>query len=395
MKDRFSILLMLLTILFSGCEGYFGKKTDISFIEKPEFQPREVAYVPLFPFWTGLAEPVDVIAGFDELFYVVDAAKEEVVCFDEAGNRLGSKRVQGAYAVSQDRKLNLLVCGTKTVDVNGVNYELSCLYRLNLQAGGGYGLSQAEITREVVHPFYYTANFSLSDKDVRFGKAAVLADNSYYLSRRGIDNNPNKLGGPDDAVLLFGSRDQFITPISVNTSGGFYRDYFKKPAAISSFIQPPQINAGNLRDFVYTSLDADNVLKVQHIQFLETEFGSSYEPKVLISGDPEQAEGFLSDPFKFTEPVGLTLSGDGTNFIFIADRARDSVYLFTFTGLEGVKPPPGSTGSRYIKVSFGGKGAGPMHFNEPHAVAYSRNILYVADRRNGRICRYKLTTDFR
>jgi hypothetical protein len=388
-------LIVISSVLLFACDGYFGKKTSLDFIEKPEFQAREVAYVPILPFWQGVEEPSDVCAGFDELFYVVDAAKEEVICFDEAGNVLGRKQVQGASTVVQDRKFDLMVCGTINRDINGVMYELPCIYRLNLQSGNSYGLNDATVTSEVVHPFYYTANFSLSDADVRFGKIAVLADNSYYISRIGPDKNPNKLGGPDDAVLLFNAQDQFVTPIAVSTSGGCYRDFFKRPSGMASFVQPPQVTATNSRNFIYTSLSDDNALKVQIIDFIETDFGSSYEPRVLITGDTTQANDFLATPYRFDQPVSVSLSGDGTNFIFVADRMKDSVYLFTVSGLEGVKPPPGSTEKKYINVSFGGRGQGLMQFHEPSAVAYRRNILYVADRMNGRICRYKLTTDFR
>lgn len=395
MNVKYVIVFFSLLCLLAGCEGYFGKKTNIDFIETPEFQPREVAYVPLLPFWQDAVEPSDICSGFDELFYVVDAATEEVICYDEAGNILGRKRIQGATSVSQDRKFDLLVCGTKTRDVNGVDYELACIYRIHLQTDEGYGLNGAEVTSEMVHPFYYTANFSITDADVRFENVAVLADNSYYATRTGPDLNPNKLGGPDDAVLLFNAQDNFVTPISVSTSGGFFRDFFKKPTGISSFVQPPQITAANNRNFVYSSLSDDNVLKVQVIDFIETEFGSSYEPRILITGDTAEAESFLATPFRFEQPVDVSLSGDGTNFIFVADAMKDSVYLFTFSGLEGVQPPPGSTEKKYINVSFGGRGQGLMKFHEPSAVAYQRNILYVADRKNGRICRYKLTTDFR
>ena len=57
----------VLMVILSGCESYFGDKTDLSFIELPEQNFREVAYVPVQPILTQFASPTDVVAGFDEL----------------------------------------------------------------------------------------------------------------------------------------------------------------------------------------------------------------------------------------------------------------------------------------------------------------------------------------
>jgi hypothetical protein len=68
-QNSFALLLSFITAFsLVSCDKYFGDKTDLDFIEKPEFQNREVAYVPIQPVWDGnLIEPTDIIAGFDEL----------------------------------------------------------------------------------------------------------------------------------------------------------------------------------------------------------------------------------------------------------------------------------------------------------------------------------------
>jgi hypothetical protein len=81
--------------------------------------------------------------------------------------------------------------------------------------------------------------------------------------------------------------------------------------------------------------------------------------------------------------------------IFVADSQKDSVFQFMLNGTEGVPPPPGATGTQNIPVSFGGTGTGPMQFRNPRAVAWLNRTLYVADSGNGRISRFKLSTDFR
>jgi len=84
------IILFLATVMLSSCEGFFGKKTDLTFIDAPVFQARDVAYVPIQPIIDGFFEPTDVIAGFDELIYVVDAGSQEIIAFDQSGREQGA-----------------------------------------------------------------------------------------------------------------------------------------------------------------------------------------------------------------------------------------------------------------------------------------------------------------
>ena len=130
------------------------------------------------------------------------------------------------------------------------------------------------------------------------------------------------------------------------------------------------------------------------MEFIETEFGATYQPRILES-NTDEADGFLTFPYRFDEPKGMILTGDGTNHIFITDAKKDSLYLFSLNGFEGVKPPPGYSTTKYINVSFGGSGIGLMQFNEPMGVAYKNKVVYVADAGNGRVLRFKLTTDFK
>ncbi len=392
-------LLLLMMAFFISCNSYFGDKTDLDFIEVPDFSIRDVAYVPIQPALTQFVRPIDICIGFDELVYVVDEATEEVVCLDEAGTEIGRLKIQGARAVVQDRRFNLLVIGSKTQEISGVNYDLSCIYRINLQGNSGYGLSNAQITNTIVHPFYFKSTFSSGDALVKFNKIAVIGDNfnparnnSWYVSRTGPSRNNAGLG-PDDAILLFNNEDDFESPVVVNTSAGQFNDYFDQPFGLVGRTQPPQISAINSADFIFTSLDNNNLLKVQYIEFLESEFGAEYRARILPP-DTSLADGFLYEPNKFSEPKHLALSGDGTNYLFVTDAAKDSVYQFNLNGFEGILPPPASGIKRYQIASFGGKGIGLTQFNEPRGVAYWNKILYVCDAGNGRLLRFKLTLDF-
>ena len=389
--QRFS--LIALVFLLAGCDGFWGKKTDLDFIDTPDFQIRDIAYVPIQPALNNFTFPTDITTGFDELLYVVDNGTEEIVSLDESGKELGRFFVQGVRSVVQDRKFDLLAIGTKTDTISGKVFDLTCVYRIDLHGQNGlYGIRHAKVTNEIVHPFYYKATFSGTDPQVVFNRIGILANNNFYITRNGVGGNT--FDGPDDAILLFDANDKFITPIAVSSNGSLYRDYFKKPFGVVTNVQPPQITANGNNDFLYSSVDANGIIKVQYIEYIETEFGATYEPRIMNTSEEDLADGFLTIPYKFDQPQGLSLAGDGTNHIFVTDAVKDSLYLFSLNGFEGVKPPPGYSSTKYINVSFGGTGTGLMQFKNPSGIAYKNKILYVADAGNGRVLRFKLTTDF-
>jgi hypothetical protein len=394
MRPLRPIELMLAVVmvigLFSGCEGFFGKKMDPSFIDVPTYINKEVAYVPIQPVWDGYSHPVDIIAGYDELIYIADDLSEEIICLDQAGNEIGRMSVPGVHALAQDRSLDLLALGT--FDTLGTS--LQAIYRIGLDNVGGYGLNNAVITERILHPFYYKSTFAPNvDDQVVLNSIAVRANNEYYVARSG--NSVSTVYGPDDAVVRFNSRDQFVSTLTVNTNSGVLSDYFKKPFGITTKAQPPQSPFVSTEgDFFFTSLSASTQIKVQSINIVETENGNSYLVDELPVGDTSAADGFLYSPGRFASPVDVTYSGDGTNYLWVVDGEKDSVYQFTSLGFEGVKAPAGAASRKNIKVSFGGTGVALTQFNAPTAVAYYDRILYVADGGNRRILRFKLTTDF-
>ena len=381
----------ILMVILSGCENYFGDKTDLSFIELPESNFREVAYVPVQPILNQFASPTDVVAGFDELIYVVDNGSEEVIAIDQSGVEVGRKFIQGARTMAQDRSLDLLVIGTITDTVNPTIVR-SCIYRLDLSTPNGYGLRYAEFTDTIIHPFYFKSSFISDDQRVSLNNIAVLSDNSFYVTRSGPRTRPTR----DDAILLFDKNGRFITPIEITDSrGSQFPEYVNDPIGITSLAKPPQINVDTRGDFIFTTLDPNGVLKVQYIEKQESIDGTAFTPKVNFSGDTTLASSFINDPFKFDRPIDVEFTGDGTNYIFVIDEAKDSLFQFTANGLEGIEPPPASGETRFIKTSFGGNGIGAMQFNQPSAVAYLNRVLYVADKGNSRVLRFRLTLDIR
>ncbi len=382
--------LVAATLLSAGCEGFFGKKLDPSFIDVPVYNTRQVAYVPIQPVWSNYQHPVDIAIGFDELIYVADDLAEEIICLDQAGTELGRMSVPGVHAILQDRSLDLLALGT--FDTLGT--QLPAIYRIQLDNPSGYGLANARIEHKAVHPFYYKATFSPNvDDQVALNGIALKADNSYYVTRSGNSTSP--VFGPDDAVVKFTNHDVFISTVSVNTSLGILSDYFDKPFGIVTKCQPPQSPFVSIEeDFVFSSLSNNTQLKVQSLNVVVSDGGIDYFVEELPIGDTSKADGFLYSPNRFASPIDVAYSGDGTNYIFVIDSEKDSLYQFNNIGLEGVKAPAGSSSAKNIKVSFGGTGVGLTQFNQPAAVAYYNRIVYVADAGNRRVLRFKLTTDF-
>ncbi|MEL6670785.1 MAG: hypothetical protein AAFR61_01285 [Bacteroidota bacterium] len=390
-------VLMLPALLLTGCEGFWGTKTDTEFLDEPVFDNETFAYVPIQPVWDELTEPVDIIAGWDELMYVADAGSEEIVAYDQAGNEQGRYPIPGLTSIAQDRRLDILATGTLDTVINGNALTLSAIYRLDLNKRGPYGLNNASIKGKIIHPFYFkTGTPNASDAAVRLTGIAPLADNRYYVSRQGPSNNPNQFGGPDNSVLFFSEADEFVTPVVVNTTIGLFRDYFKTPVSIASIAQPPQSPlVDNLTgDFLFAGQDENAVLKVQKILRSEDDFGVSYSVADLASIDTSKASGFLLSPFKFSRPADVTFAGDRTRYMFVVDAEKDSLFQFNANGLEGINPPGGSSFTKNIKVSFGGTGTGLRQFSQPSGVAYLNEIVYVADAGNGRVLRFKLTSDF-
>ncbi len=388
--DRLMLAALLMALVSSGCEGFFGKKLDPDFIDVPIYSDKQVAYVPIQPVWSGFQHPVDIAIGFDELIYVADDVAEEIVCFDQSGNVLGRMNVPGVHALVQDRSLELVALGT----FDTLNTTLPAIYRIHLDNSGGYGLNNGEIIRKTLHPFYYKSTFAPGTDDmVSLNGIGLKADNSYFITRSGNATSP--VFGPDNAVVRFSNEDDFISTVSVNTSLGILNDYFETPVGITTKVQPPQSPFVSIeQDFIYTSMSTTAQLKVQYINVIASDGGTDYSVEQLPTGDTTKAEGFLYTPGRFAAPVDVAYSGDGTNYIFVVDREKDSLYQFTNTGLEGVKAPAGSTDTKNIRVSFGGRGVGLSQFNQPSAVAYYNQIVYVADAGNRRVLRFKLTTDF-
>jgi hypothetical protein len=397
-------IIILVSIALSSCDFLFGTTEDEVANEifeegaiDPELIPAEIGYVPVQPFWTGFSNPVDVYAGYDEMIYVVDDNGLNVL--DQAGTLHNIIFIPGATDVVQDRRLHTYVLGRVDVDVDddGITENLAAVYHLTGTATG-----VISITDTLIHPFCdesrnITSFRGADDLAVEFTGLTTLADNTLYVSRKGPRNDLSGIARTDNAVLFFdelGQNTGYANGLSPEASN--LRSIWDV-SALSGFAAPPQSLSGisTSPDFLVTLDAPDAAYKVLWIQqYSDAEAGISYgENASLAAFDLTKADRFLYEPNRFVQPTDVYVAPDFTGYLFVVDAGLDSLYQFTRRGYEGVNPPAGSSSTKQIIASFGGTGDGPFQFVDPSGVAYLREVIYVADKGNGRICRYILSTD--
>ncbi len=407
-----ALMLIAFGMGWIGCDGIFGTKSDSTteeIFEVGRQEPglfSEAEYVALVPFYTlagdgqPLTEPTDVYFGYDEFLYVTDARGLHVL--DRAGRPASFIPIEGgATSVIQDRRLNVYVTARRDTFLNDRTWSLPVVIRY---ADVTIGSPRVDLT--LWHPFDDDSRkFNLpdpreTDESVDFTGVAILFNNNIYVSRRGPVNNTRSVILPHNTVLEFtfeGVNTQSL-PLDPNREG--LRSAIN-PADVMTFVQPPQgdfFPSNKHLALAQTSSVAGSVrFGVLSLLATVTPDGIIYEPdsrKVQIAGDTTRGDGFLYDEFKFSSPSDITFAGDNTQYWFVVDRVKDSLFVFTANGVEGVAPPPGARSSKPVVVSFGGSGNGALQFDRPEGVTYGDEIVYVADTGNNRISRFRLNTDF-
>lgn len=405
MKKIFSILFTIAAVTsLNSCDFLFGSRQDDVVDEifeegaiDPDLVQDEAGYVPILPFWDGFDNPTDIYCGFDEMIYVIDNNGLNVL--DQTGKIYNTIAIPGAVAVTQDRRLHTYVAGRVDIDVDGdgVTENLAAVYHLT-----GTGNGNVQIIDTLIHPFCdasrnITAFRGADDEVVEFTGISTLADNTLYIARKGPRNDLAGIARTDNAVLFYDAAGNNIgyanglSPVTSNLKSTW------DISSIATFAAPPQSLSGisSSPEFLITLTGVGAQYKCLWItQVSDPEAGISYaENSLLTVFDYTEADRFLYEPDRFISPSDVYIAPDFTGYIFVTDEGTDSLYIFTRKGYEGVNPPAGSTTTKQIIASFGGEGDGPFNFRDPSGVAYLRNMVYVADKGNGRICRYKLSTD--
>ena len=412
----FPLFLTAAALLLAGCDDLLGSKSDATtdeIFEAGRIPPGLVSdaeYVPLFPFFTRggdgapLDAPQDVYVGYDELIYIVDARGLHVL--DRAGRPAAFLALDDGTNVIQDRRLQVYVTARRDTLLNGRTWNLPVIYRFDGLTSGA-----PRIADIIWHPFdedsrrFNRPDPIPTDEAVEFTGVAVLPNNAIYVSRRGPVNERASVILPHNTVLEF-------TPEGINTQALLALDPTNpnlrsavNAADVLTVVHPPQ-RAGfpASRDlFVAQAPSADGSglerlrFAVLSIRAVQTPDGIIYQPdsqKLQTAADPSRGSGFLYEEFKFLNPTDLAFAADGTNYLFVTDAGKDSLFVFTANGIEGVAPPPGARSSLPVNVSFGGTGDGARQFRNPQGVAYFDRTVYVADTGNNRIARFRLNTDF-
>ena len=416
------LLLLAATVLLGGCDDVLGTKSDATTEEIfdagriPPGQVSEAEYVALFPFFTQGADgmpleaPRDVYVGYDELIYVVDARGLHVL--DLAGRPATFIPLDGAEAVIQDRRFHVYAAARRDTVLNDRTWNLPVVYHFS-----GLTTGTPRIEDIIWHPFdddsrkFNRPDPIDTDEEVDFTGIAVLHNNNIYVTRRGPVNTTTSVILPHNTVLEF-------TPEGVNTLALVVLSPVRPslrsalfPTDVLTFVQPPQrASFPEAKDFIIAQSPFPDGMppsngngavglrfSVLSIRAVETPDGIEFRPdtqKLQVASDPSAGSGFLYDEFKFVSPSGLAFAADGTNYLYVTDAAKDSLFVFTGNGIEGVAPPPGSRSLTPVAVSFGGTGDGARQFRNPQGVAYFDQIVYVADTGNSRISRFRLNTDF-
>lgn len=405
------IYLFILSASVASCSSMFGSKDDdqVDDVLKqgaidPTLVPQSVGYVPLFPFFTGFDQPVDVFVGYDEYIYVVDA--NGLTILDQKGTRFQTIAIPGATDVTQDRRLHTYVAGRVSLPrgPGGSLVNLAAVYHLTNTVTGQYQIIDTLIHPDCDNSRAVTAFRGADDEAVLFTGLATLSDNTLYITRTGPRNDPNSFIVPDNSVLVYDAAGTNIgsarglTPNSANLRSAL------GVSSIAGYAGPPQRVEGmsSSRSFYITQVDQTNSIEYRVLNILVSEdpdAGTQYsENASLLNFDFSKGDRFLYEPFRFKRPEDCYISPDNLQYLFVVDSDLDSVFVFTNEGVEGVNPPATYASRKQVIVSFGGSGidgsaSGPFSLKDPSGVCFFNRVLLIADKGNNRICRYILNTD--
>ncbi len=407
------LLPFCLALVALGGDGLLGSKDDGTtdeIFEAGRNEPgqfNEVEYVPLFPFFSQagdggtLQAPTDVYVGYDEFIYVTDERGLHVL--DLAGRAANFIPVPGGgTSVIQDRRFHVYVTARRDTTLNDRTWNLPVVLHYD-----GVTEGAPRLVDIIWHPFdddsrrFNRPDPISTDEGVEFTGVAVLPNNNIYVSRRGPVNVLSSVILPHNTVMEFnteGLNTQSI--VALNPTFPSLRSAIN-PADVLTLVHPPQRQSfPDEKHFLIAQSPPpgqDLAFPVLSIRAVLTTDGIVYRPdtdKIQVAGTPELGESFLYDEFKFENPSDLAFAADGTNYFFVTDVGTDSLYVFTSRGVEGVAPPPGSSSTTPVIVSFGGEGDGATQFRNPEGVSYFDRIVYVADTGNNRLSRFRLNTDF-
>ena len=351
---RILTVILVLAIGLAGCDRTVPSLSDFD-RSIPTDSVGTVKYLELVPPISGFNAPQGLLFGYDQLLYVADTRNNRIVQMDLSGQILSTRTLAMPYAISQDKRLDILASG---LVVSGQD-SIGALFRYRLvEANHDISLAPVEtLWTEVAHP------------KRRFTGIAALPDNEFLVARQGPDNS--SFVDPDGRLLRFAANNAFITPIVdlVTQTGTGIRD-INQPTGIGLF--------SNSKSFIILQNSTGMAYGAIWMVYISTSDFVGWQPKF----DPAQQEQRSIDfirPNRFVLPQGVAVDGRRGD-IFIADAALDSVFKFDSKGA-------------FKAESFGLSKSGG-HMQHPTAVAFFNKTLYVLDAATNQILLFKLSTDF-
>jgi hypothetical protein len=358
MKKLLKYFFVLLFPLLSSCADKF----DINQFQSNNNNTNiggDTVYVQLSPSWEGFNGPQDIYIGKEPFIYVADTDNDRIVMMNLAGQILSTRTIKKPNSISQDFKLELIVCAEFDTLVGSETKTFSAVYKLDLVAAN-HQLNNAPIVRLLPR----TEDFNYPSR--KYNGVTAFYNNTFYVARQGPNNT--SIFDPDNSILIFhpksfygkGDGDTLIgrvANIDPVSSGLISANQISSMASL---------NKNNL-DFIAT-LTGNNSFKAQWFHYQITAIDERY----VSQFSPLDGVSFMI-PDRFSQPEGSWVDNSGN--IYIADAGKDSIYIFNQFGEE--------------LQSFGGQ---PV-FKSPYGVAFFDRTLYVADKGNNRILRFVLSTD--
>ncbi|MDX9758130.1 MAG: hypothetical protein RBU27_03125 [Bacteroidota bacterium] len=343
---------LALLLLASACGDTFDPK-DLGTTAPPDVYG-DTTYVQLQPAWNGFVEPADIHLGFEPFIFVSERGADRVTMLDLAGRAIGSSRaIRRPDAITQDHRLDVLVCAEFDTTIDGRQVTFGAIYRIDL-VEAQHNIANATVRRVYFDPL---------NPHRRYTGISVMANNSYYVTRTGPNNSSPV--DPDDAVMLFDAQDGLRPRVewpglSVDGTG---LATMTQPTGITTFPRPSS-------DFVFTQQGEKSLFRTQWITQRTTGDVSQWESYYTPARDGNL--DFLRVSL-FARPEDAAVDDAGS--MYVVDAAKDSVFQFNNSG--------------FLTQAFGG----PAQFSGPEGIAYFDRTLYVADTRNNRILRFVLSTE--
>ena len=137
----------------------------------------DTVYVLLNPAWGGFNNPQAILVGKEPFIYVCDTGNDRIVMLNTAGTVLGTLHIKKPIAITQDYRLNLIVCAQHDTTINGVLKTFSAVYKIDLFAVNHI---IANATPKLILPRASDIDFHPNSQ---YTAVVAFYDNSFYKFR--------------------------------------------------------------------------------------------------------------------------------------------------------------------------------------------------------------------